>query len=91
MASARAREDLTSQNYSIEDKNMRDMDDKYANRREDRYNGPTSKFSEKEGELKFSRINPIRNSILLTILIKVPFSTHYNLRLQTQREAGVCG
>ena len=64
MASARAREDLTSQNYSIEDKNMRDMDDKYANRREDRYNGPTSKFSEKEGELKFSRINPIRNSIL---------------------------
>ena len=49
MASARAKEDLTSQNYSIEDKNMRDMDDKYSNRREDRYNGPTSKFSEKEG------------------------------------------
>ena len=56
MASARAKEDLTSKNYSIEDKNMMDKDDKYSNRRDDRYNGPTSKFSEKEGKLDMLRV-----------------------------------
>lgn len=57
MASARAKEDLTSKNYSIEDKNMMDKDDKYSNRRDDRYNGPTSKFSEKEGYKPYVKLD----------------------------------
>ena len=59
---SRAKEDLTSQNYSIEDKNMRDADDKYSRRGEDRYNGPTTKFSEKEG--KWIMINRVAYGLL---------------------------